>query len=110
MMSKKAIVTGGSRGIGKGIALVLAKEGYDVAISYSTRVDAAEAVAKEIEALGQKCYYFQANLNKDGVANELFAKCVEALGGLDLLVNNAGLTICEPIQKLTEEKLDELLK
>lgn len=109
MMSKKAIVTGGSRGIGKGIALVLAKEGYDVAISYSTKVDAAEAVAKEIEALGQKCYYFQANLDKDGVANELFDKCVEALGGLDLLVNNAGLTICEPIQKLTEEKLDHLL-
>ena len=109
MMSKKAIVTGGSRGIGRGVALVLAKEGYDVAISYSTKEDAAAAVAREIEALGRQCCYFQANLDEPGTANVLFDQCVEALGGLDLLVNNAGLTICEPIQKLTEEKLDHLL-
>lgn len=109
-MSKKAIVTGGSRGIGRGIALTLAKEGYDVAISYSTREDAAQELAKEIEEkFGRKCYYFQASLEIPGEGHKLFEKAVEALDGLDLLVNNAGLTICESIQDLTEEKLDQLI-
>ena len=109
-MSKKAIVTGGSRGIGRGIALKLAEEGYDVAISYASKEDAAAALARQIkERFGRECYYFQASLEIPGESEKLFAKAVEALGGLDLLVNNAGLTICESIQDLTEEKLDHLL-
>lgn len=109
-MSKKAIVTGASRGIGKGIALALAKEGYDVAISYASKKDAAEALARQIEEkYGQKCYYYQARMEDPGAGEKLFEQAVADLGGLDLLVNNAGLTICEPIQNITEEKLDHLL-
>ncbi|MCI8275894.1 MAG: SDR family oxidoreductase [Lachnospiraceae bacterium] len=109
-MGKKAIVTGGSRGIGKGIALALAAEGYDVAITYASKREAAEAVAEEIRSrYGRECYCYQAALEVPGAAHEMFVKAVADLGSLDLLVNNAGLTICESIQNITEENLDHLL-
>ena len=109
-MGKKAIITGGSRGIGKGIALALAAEGYDVAITYASKKEAAEAVAEEIrKKYGREAYCFQASLEIPGRGHEVFMQAVEALGGLDLMVNNAGLTICESIQNITEEKLDHLL-
>ena len=109
-MNKKALVTGGSRGIGKGIVFALAKEGYDVAFSYSSKKEAAEAVVKTVkENYGRECFCYQASLDQPEAANELFKKAVADLGGLDLLVNNAGLTICEPIQNVTEENLDHLL-
>lgn len=109
-MSKKAIITGGSRGIGKGIALALAADGYDLAISYASKADAAGELAQYIEStFGRKCYYYPAHLEVPGESEALFRKAVADLGGLDLLVNNAGLTICEPIQNITEEKLDHLL-
>lgn len=109
-MSKKAIVSGASRGIGKGIALALAREGYDVAISYASRPDAAQAVAAEIAALGQKCFYFEAHLEEPGACSRFFQQAVEALGSLDVLVNNAGQTIFEPLYGITDEKLDHLLQ
>jgi len=109
-MSKKALVTGGSRGIGKGIALALAAEGYDVAISYLHKEGDAKVVAKQIrEKYGRECYHFQAYLDKPGGGHELFDKAVEALGELDLLVNNAGQTICEPVYGITEENLNHLI-
>ena len=108
-MRKKAIVTGASRGIGKGIAIALAKEGYDVAITYSSKQEEAAKVAEKIEAQGGRCFYYQASLEQKGVAEELFQRAVADLGGLDLLVNNAGQTICEALPNITEEKLDHLL-
>ncbi len=109
-MGNKAIVTGGSRGIGRGIALALASEGYDLAITYARKREAAESVAEEIRSrYGRECHCYQASLEIPGVAHDMFVKAVADLGGLDLLVNNAGLTICESIQNITEEKLDHLL-
>lgn len=109
-MSKKAFVTGGSRGIGKGIVFGLAEAGYDVAFTYASKKEAAEAVVKKVEeTFGRKAYCFQASLDKPDEADRVFKKAVEALGSLDVLVNNAGLTLCEPIQNITEEKLDHLL-
>lgn len=108
-MSKKALVTGGSRGIGKGIALALADVGCDVAISYMGNEEAAVSVARLIQEKGQACHYYQASLDKPGEGEKLFEKAVQALGGLDLLVNNAGQTICEPIYGITEENLDHLI-
>ncbi len=109
-MSKKALVTGGSRGIGKGIVLALAAEGYDVAISYARKADEAEVLAKQVkEGYGRECYCFQAALDIQGTSHELFEKAVSALGGLDLLVNNAGQTICEPIFGVTDEGMDHLI-
>jgi NAD(P)-dependent dehydrogenase (short-subunit alcohol dehydrogenase family) len=109
-MSKKALITGGSRGIGKGIALALAAEGYDIAISYFSKETESKEISKYVsEKYGRKCYYFQSSLEKPGAGQELFAKAVDALGGMDLLVNNAGQTICEPIYGITEENLDHLI-
>lgn len=109
-MSRKAIITGASRGIGKGIALGLAKEGCDIAISYASKEEAARELAQQIkEQFGRDVYYFQAKLEEEGACDRFFKEATEALGGLDVLVNNAGKTICEPIYGITEENLDHLL-
>ncbi len=108
-MRKKALVTGASRGIGKAIALVLAQEGYDVVISYASKLDEALQTADDIKKCGGEAYVFQAYLQNHGAGKLLFDQAVEALGDLDLLVNNAGLTICEPLQEITEANLDLLL-
>ncbi|MDR1060488.1 MAG: SDR family oxidoreductase [Clostridiales bacterium] len=107
---KKAIVTGASRGIGRGIALCLARDGYDVAISYSTRAEDAESLKREIEARhGRACHVFQASLQEPGEGVRLFGAAAERLGGLSLLVNNAGVTRLESILDLSEEILDHLI-
>lgn len=110
MERKKAIVTGASRGIGKGIALALAREGYDVAISYATKAAEAEALAAYLrDAFQARCYPFQASLDRAGEATCFFQQATESLGGLDLLVNNAGVTIFESLLELREETLDVLI-
>lgn len=88
MERKKAVVTGASRGIGKGIARCLAREGYDLAISYATQREEAQTLSRELEEeYGGKCFFFQASLERPGAGVELLEKSVEALGGLDLLFN-----------------------
>ena len=109
-MSKKAIVTGASRGIGKGIAMCLAAEGYDLAISYASKKEEAEKVAEQIrETYHTRCLIYQAVLQEKGAGKALFDRAVADLGGLDLLVNNAGLTIFESLQEIKEETLDLLI-
>lgn len=109
-MNKKAFVTGGSRGIGKGIVHALAKEGYDVVFTYASKKEAAEQVVKEIkETYNTDCDCIQASLEVKETADSAFEAAVKRLGGLDLLVNNAGLTICEGLADITDENLDHLL-
>lgn len=109
-MNKKAFVTGGSRGIGKGIVHALAKEGYDVVFTYASKKEAAEQVVKEIkETYHTDCDCIQASLEVKETADSVFEAAVKRLGGLDLLVNNAGLTICEGLADITDENLDHLL-
>ena len=109
-MSKKAIITGASRGIGKGIAMCLAAEGYDLAISYASKKEEAEKVAEQIrETYHTRCLIYQAALQEKGAGKALFDRAVADLGGLDLLVNNAGLTIFESLQEIKEETLDLLI-
>ncbi len=107
---KKAIITGGSRGIGKGIAIELAKKGYDIAFSYNEMEEDAKTLADEIRnEYGRECYFFQASLHLPGEGVKLFHRCLEQLGSLDLMVNNAGLTRLEGLLDLTEETLDFLI-
>ncbi len=109
MERKKAVVTGASRGIGKGIARCLAREGYDLAVSYATQREEAQTLSRELEEeYGGKCFFFQASLERPGAGVELLEKSVEALGGLDLLVNNAGVTRFENLQDMTPEVFDLL--
>ena len=108
-MRKKAIVTGASIGMGRGIALVLAEEGYDIAFSYYGDDTAdAEKTEKMLREKGAECSWFSADLTKRGAPKEFFDKAVGALGGLDLLVNNAGVNMPLPLQELTEDNIDYL--
>ena len=104
MERKKAVVTGASRGIGKGIARCLAREGYDLAISYATQREEAQNLVEELQVqYGGKYFCFQASLEQEDAGVKLLEESVKALGGLDLLVNNAGVTRFENILDLTPE-------
>ena len=106
---KKAIVTGGSIGIGAIIAKVLAAEGADVAINYRKHADEANAVGKEIEAMGRKCLVVQADVSNFDDAHKMVDKVVEELGGVDILVCNAGINRDSVIWKMTEEQWDQVM-
>ncbi len=105
-MRKAAFVTGGSRGIGRGIAKTLAQAGYDIAFTYNTKLDEAATLKEEIEGLGRKCYFYQASMEKDDVPEAVTAQAIADLGRLDVLVCNAGLTVHNSILKLTAEDID----
>lgn len=108
-MSKKAMITGGSRGIGRGVALALARDGYDIAFSYASAEEKARETKREIEELyGVRCFCFQARLENRAEGKAFFDDALAALGGLDVLVNNAGSTVFEALGQITEEGLDYL--
>ena len=88
----KALVTGGSRGIGRGIALELARRGADVAINFNRSEGPALEVVAEIEKLGRKAIAIQADVSDFEAAGRLVKESVAFLGGLNILVNNAGIT------------------
>lgn len=88
----KALITGGSRGIGKGIALELARRGADIAINYNRSAGPAEEVVAEIEAMGRVAIAIQADVSDYAAAGALVKEATKALGGLNVLVNNAGIT------------------
>jgi NAD(P)-dependent dehydrogenase (short-subunit alcohol dehydrogenase family) len=91
-MSKRAFITGGSRGIGSGIVQVLSESGYDLAFTYHEKEESAASLKKEVEAKGRRCFYYQASLEDPDVPAKVTARAIEDLGGIDLLVCNAGLT------------------
>ncbi|MBC2005155.1 enoyl-[acyl-carrier-protein] reductase FabL [Listeria booriae] len=105
-MNKVALVTGSSRGIGREIALDLAKQGYDIAINFARSRSKAEEVAKEIEALGQKAVLVRANVGDVSKLKGMFEEIDEAFGRLDVLVNNAASGVLRPIMELTESHWD----
>ncbi len=106
--NKVAIVTGSARGIGKAIALKLAKDGYDVVIS-DILEDVAQETAKEIEALGQKSLVVVADVSKAEDAARLIDETVKAFGRLDVLVNNAGITRDNLAIRMKENEWDMVL-
>ncbi len=106
---KTCLVTGGSRGIGKSIAIRLAEFGADVAITYARSADAAEEVKKEIEGLGRKCKSIQADAVDFGRAEEVIADIVDDWGKIDVIVNNAGITKDNLILRMSEEQWDDVI-
>jgi 3-oxoacyl-[acyl-carrier protein] reductase len=88
---RRALVTGGSRGIGRGIVLAFAEAGADVAIGYRRGADAAQATLQEIEARGRKGAAFQADIRDYDAVRAMVRGACEALGGLDIVVANAGV-------------------
>ena len=88
---RTAIVTGGSRGIGRAVCLRFAREGANVAINYNGNVDAAKEVAAEAKKLGVKAEIYQANVANEGEVNAMCEKAIGDFGQIDILINNAGL-------------------
>lgn len=106
---KVAIVTGGSRGIGAAVSLELARQGCDVALTYRGRVDAAQAVAKQIEEMGRRSLPLQADVADFTASEETMQHLLEKLGRLDILVCNAGITADGVVWKMTEKQWDSVL-
>jgi NAD(P)-dependent dehydrogenase (short-subunit alcohol dehydrogenase family) len=113
--SKIALITGGSRGLGKEMALRIAEKGLDVVLTYNSKQEEAQAVVQQIEALGQKAAALQLNVGQVGTFNAFFANLQRVLQThfgttkIDFLVNNAGIGIHASYADTTEEQFDELL-
>jgi enoyl-[acyl-carrier protein] reductase III len=102
MQQKVALVTGSSRGIGKAIALRLAKKGYDIVINYARNKTAAQETAAEVEALGRKALVVKANVGNPEKIREMFLQIDETFGRLDVLVSNAASGVLRPAMELEE--------
>ena len=109
LIGRRALVTGGSRGIGATIALALADKGVDIAISYERSADRAQEIVDQIEAKGRRGIAIQADGADPEAVKQLVDKAASNLGGLDILVNNAGTFRHGLITELSLEDIDTLL-
>lgn len=105
-MNKVALITGSSRGLGREIAIALAKAGYDIAINFARNRKKAEAVQAEIKDLGRNCEVFRANVGDVAKIKTLFEEVDEAFGRLDLFINNAASGVLRPLMELEESHWD----
>jgi 3-oxoacyl-[acyl-carrier protein] reductase len=105
-----AIVTGGTRGIGRAIALRLAAEGANVAVSYRSNDDAAEETAEAVRAAGVACEVFKGDVASPEDVQALFKGVSDVFGRVDILVNNAGITRDNIMMRMKEDEFDEVLR
>lgn len=110
LADKRCLVTGGSRGIGKCIAVEMARAGADVAITYSSSAAAADKVVEEIRSHGVRGLALQANAADFQEAEESVSSVLEQWEGIDVLVNNAGITQDNLILRMTEEHWDQVIE
>ncbi|MFF1293864.1 MULTISPECIES: SDR family oxidoreductase [unclassified Streptomyces] len=106
---KVALVTGGSRGIGAATAVRLAREGADVALTYVNGKEAAEDVVRAVEAVGRRAVALRADSADAAEAAGAVDRAAEALGGLDVLVNNVGVGVLGPLEDLSLAEVDRVL-
>lgn len=109
LADKVAIVTGGTRGIGRAIAVDLACHGAHVAINYRRSSDEAEELVIELKAMGRKCRAFQADVASFSEAQQMVDAVLNEFGRLDILVNNAGMNRDGVIWKMSEEQWDAVI-
>lgn len=107
---KTAVVTGAARGIGKGIALALAREGAMVVVNYNGSADRAAGVVGEIEANGGKAVAEQCDISDFEAAKEFYTKVIKEYGKIDILVNNAGITKDNLVMKMSEEEFQSVIR
>ncbi|HDV6321687.1 TPA: SDR family NAD(P)-dependent oxidoreductase [Burkholderia multivorans] len=109
LQGKRALITGGSRGIGAAIAKRLAADGADVAITYEKSAERAQAVVTEIETLGRRAVAIQADSADPAAVRAAVDRAADTLGGLDILVNNAGIFRAGSLDALTLDDIDATL-
>ncbi|NBL65180.1 3-oxoacyl-[acyl-carrier-protein] reductase [Flavobacterium sp. NST-5] len=107
---KTAIITGASRGIGRGIAEVFAKHGANVAFTYSSSAEAAKVLEDELIALGIKAKGYQSNAADFNEAQKLVDDVLETFGNIDILINNAGITKDNLLMRISEEDFDKVIE
>ncbi len=107
--TKRAFVTGASKGVGRGIAYGLAKAGWDVAINYHGDLEGAEETRAEVEKMGQRCLTLQGNVGVKADVERMFSTIETEFGGLECLVNNAGRQTWAPLLELSEEDWDKTI-
>ena len=108
-MNKIALITGGTRGIGKQIALTLAKEGYDIAINYRTQNNELEETKKEIEQNKVQCFAVQGDVSNYEECENFVKEVVEHYGTIDVLVNNAGITKDMLLMRMKKEDFEDVI-
>ena len=106
---KVAIVSGGSRGIGRGIALTLASMGANIAFCHFRDDEKAKETVSSIEALGRKCYASECDVSSVSNINNFYSEAVKSLGDVDILVNNAGHNVTEVFEEISEESFERML-
>jgi NAD(P)-dependent dehydrogenase (short-subunit alcohol dehydrogenase family) len=109
-MSKNALVTGASKGVGKGIALGLAEEGWNIGVNYFKDQAGAESTAGAVRALGCQAWVIQADVGYSDQVKSMFEEFIEQAGRIDLLVNNAGVQTWESLLELKEEDWDRTIR
>ncbi|HEY1341682.1 MAG TPA: 3-oxoacyl-ACP reductase family protein [Bryobacteraceae bacterium] len=107
--SKTALVTGASKGVGKGIALEMARCGCDVAVNYHSDKAGAEATVAEIAAIGRRAFTVQADVADSAAVDRMFAAVIERFPRLDILVNNSGMQVWKPLLELEESEWDRVV-
>lgn len=110
LQGKTAIITGASRGIGRGIAKVFAEQGANVAFTYSSSVQAAEELEKELSVYGVKVKGYQSNAADFNEAQKLVDDVIAAFGTVDILINNAGITKDNLLMRISEEDFDKVIE
>jgi NAD(P)-dependent dehydrogenase (short-subunit alcohol dehydrogenase family) len=103
---KKVLITGSGTGIGRGTALAFSEAGADVAVHYSHSAKGAESAVKEIVSAGRKAKAFKADFNSVKEVQQLGKDAIDYLGGIDILINNAGITLTLPFLEVTPEQFD----
>jgi 3-oxoacyl-[acyl-carrier protein] reductase len=106
---KVAVVTGGGRGIGRGICLAFAKEGADLIVNYATKDQPAQEVVEMIQKVGRKAVAVKGNVAVKADAERIIQTAIENFGKIDILVNNAGATKPNMLYKMTEDQWDEVV-
>ena len=106
---KTAIITGGSRGIGKGIAEVFAAHGANVAFTYSSSVASAQELEKHLETLGVKAKGYQSNAAEFDEAQKLVESVINDFGSIDIIINNAGITKDNLLMRMSESDFDKVI-
>ena len=109
LKDKTAVVTGGSRGIGRTICIELAKQGANIVVNFSGSEAKAKAVVEEIEALGPKAIAVQADVADSASVEGLMKQALEAFGSIDILVNNAGITRDNLLMRMKEQEWDDVI-